>query len=227
MKALLRLCNKLDKLARTLGLWAGWIIIPLILVIMFDVITRKIDLTRLYFADFTINYGYSVSTILQDLQWHFHALLLMFSFGIGYLTNAHVRVDIFREMASRRKQAWIELIGLIVLALPFITIMIIFSWRMVALSFSQGEGSDSMTGLGMRYIPKSFMVFGFVCVMCAVLATVGRLVAYLFGSRQIGEVALTHMAIFSDQSTALEQARLEAEKILEEEQRSASAPHSE
>lgn len=184
-------------------------------------------MTRLYFADFTINYGYSISTILQDLQWHFHAWLLMFSFGIGYLSNAHVRVDIFREMLSRRKQAWVELVGLMVLALPFLVIMIIFSWRMVALSFSQGEGSDSMTGLGMRYIPKSFMVIGFVCVMCAVLATVGRLVAFLFGRQQHKEAALGNMTIFSDQSTALEQARLEAEKILEEERRIAATPPSE
>jgi len=223
MNVLIKFCNKLDRIARTLGRLAGWVIIPLIFVIMFDVITRKIDLTRLYFADFTVNYGYSISTILQDLQWHFHALLLMFSFGIGYLTNAHVRVDIFREIASRRKQAWIELIGLVFLALPFLTIMIIFSWRMVALSFSQGEGSDSMTGIGMRYIPKSFMVFGFLCVMCAVLATLGRLVAYLFGNQQQQTLALDKMEIFSDQSTALEQARLEAERILEEERKSSTS----
>jgi len=223
MQTLLKICNRLDQIARTLGLWVGWIIIPLILVIVFDVVTRKIDLTRLYFADFTVNYGYSISTILQDLQWHFHALLLMFSFGIGYLANAHVRVDIFRELASRRKQAWIELIGLAVLALPFIVIMIMFSWRMVALSYSQGEGSDSMTGIGMRYIPKSFMVFGFICVMCAVMATLGRLVAYLFGNQQHQQLALDKMEIFSDQSTALEQARLEAERMLEKE-RNSSAP---
>ncbi len=217
MNKVLSIADRLDKIARQLGLWVGWIIIPLILVIMFDVITRKIDLTRLYFSDFTVQYGYSISTILQDLQWHFHAALLMFSFGIGYLCNAHVRVDIFREMAGRRKQAWIELIGLIVLALPFLTLMIMFSWRMVALSFSQGEGSDSMTGIGMRYIPKSFMLLGFSVVMCAVLATIGRLVAYLFGNAENQERAIDGMSIFSDQSTALEEARLEAERILEEE----------
>jgi len=183
---------------------------------MFDVITRKIDVTRLYFADFTVNYGYSISTILQDLQWHFHALLLMFSFGIGYLTNAHVRVDIFREMASRRKQAWIEFIGLVLLALPFLTIMIIFSWRMVALSFSQGEGSDSMTGIGMRYIPKSFVLIGFLSVMCAVLATLGRLMAYLFGNQEQQDRALEKM-----------HARLEAERMLAAEQKSAPTPDTE
>ena len=138
MSGILKFASKLDRIARTAGLWVGWIIIPLIFVIMFDVITRKIDVTRLYFSGFTSEYGFSVSTILQDLQWHFHALLLMFSFGIGYLYNAHVRVDIFREMLSRRKQGWMELIGLIVLGLPFLILMVKFSGDMVWLSWRQG-----------------------------------------------------------------------------------------
>ena len=217
MSGILKLANKLDKIARTVGLWVGWIILPLIFVIMFDVITRKIDVTRLYFSGFTSEYGFSVSTILQDLQWHFHALLLMFSFGIGYLYNAHVRVDIFREMLSRRKQGWMELCGLIILGLPFLFIMIKFSGDMVWLSWRQGEGSDSMTGIPMRYIPKSFMVLGFLVLLAAILATILRLVAYLFGKQSSQDEAIEGLSIFSDQSTALADARREAERLLEQE----------
>jgi len=214
---MLRFANSLDKIARTAGLWVGWIIIPLILVIIFDVITRKIDATRLYFSDWTVEYGFSVSTILQDLQWHFHALLLMFSFGIGYLMNAHVRVDIFREMLSRRKQAWLEFFGLIILGLPFLYLMIKFSFDMTALSWKQGEGSDSMTGIGMRYIPKSFMFFGFIVLFCAVLATIIRLWTFLTAKGEKSNEALSGLAIFSDQSTALAEAQREAEELLEQE----------
>lgn len=217
MSGILKFASKLDRIARTAGLWVGWIIIPLIFVIMFDVITRKIDFTRLYFSGFTSEYGFSVSTILQDLQWHFHALLLMFSFGIGYLYNAHVRVDIFREMLSRRKQGWMELIGLIVLGLPFLFIMIKFSGDMVWLSWRQGEGSDSMTGIPMRYIPKAFMVLGFLVLLAAILATIFRLVGYLFGNQASQDEAIEGLAIFSDQSTALADARREAEELLEKE----------
>jgi len=218
MKKLLSIADGLDKLARKTGLLVGWIIIPLIIVIMFDVITRKIDITRLYFSEFTVEYGFSVSTILQDLQWHFHALLLMFSFGIGYLANAHVRVDIFREMLSRRKQGWMELAGLLILGIPFLVLMIMFSWDMVALSWSQKEGSDSMTGIPMRYIPKSFMVLGFVVLLCALFATIFRLWAYLFGSQKHQDRAIERLEIFSDQSTALADARRNAELLLQQEQ---------
>ena len=58
---------------------------------------------------------------------------------------------------------------------------------------------------------------GFSAVMCAVLATISRLVGYLFGSQENQEYALDKLEIFSDQSTALEEARLEAERILEAE----------
>ena len=214
---MLSLANFLDRIARKAGLLFGWIIIPLIFVIIFDVVTRKIDFTRLYFSDFTVQYGYSISTILQDLQWHFHALLLMFSFGIGYLMNAHVRVDIFREMLPRRKQAWLEMFGLIILGLPFLILMTKFSFDMTALSWKQGEGSDSMTGIPMRYIPKSFMVFGFLVLLCAVLATIFRLWKYLTGNQQDQDDAIAGLSIFSDQSTALAEAQREAELLLERE----------
>lgn len=224
MKKLLAIADRLDLLARKVGLLIGWIIIPLIFVIMFDVITRKIDVTRLYFSEFTVEYGFSVSTILQDLQWHFHALLLMFSFGIGYLANAHVRVDIFREMLSRRKQGWMELVGLLIFAVPFLVLMVMFSWDMVALSWSQKEGSDSMTGIPMRYIPKSFMVLGFLVLFSAVLATIFRLWAYLFGAQQHQDHALSGLEIFSADSTALADARQKAEMLLRQEEAGTAAP---
>ena len=88
MNKLASLADVLDRIARTAGKGIGWVILPLIFVIMFDVVTRKLDVTRLYFSEFTVHYGYSVSTILQDLQWHFHAMLLMLTFGFGYLANA-------------------------------------------------------------------------------------------------------------------------------------------
>jgi len=218
MDSRLKLADRLDAIVTRAGRLAGWIIIPLIIVIMFDVITRKIDVTRLYFSEITQQTGFSVSTILQDLQWHFHALLLLFTFGVGYLANAHVRVDIFREMLSRRKQAWVEVFGLVVLATPFLVLMIWFSWTMVSIAFVQGEGSESLTGMPYRFIPKSFMVFGFLLAFGAVIATLLRVWKVIFGNQEQQDYALSKLAIFPDQSAAeLEAARKAAEEALERE----------
>ncbi len=215
MGFLLNFANLFDRIARSVGKAAGWIILLLIFTIMFDVVTRKIDVIRLYFADFTIEYGYSVSTILQDFEWHLHGMLLLLTFGFGYLMNAHVRVDIFRESFSRRGQAWMELCGILVLALPFMLLMLYFSWRFAAISWHQGEGSESMTGIPWRYVIKSFTVIGFGITTMAILATFARLVVYLFGAPDAKHSAHRALAIFAYEdpaAKALEEARTEIER---------------
>jgi TRAP-type mannitol/chloroaromatic compound transport system permease small subunit len=216
MGALLRVAGLFDRIARSIGQTIGWIMIPLIAVIIFDVVTRKLDFTRLLFAGYTASSGYSISTILQDLQWHFHAMLLMLSFGFGYLANAHVRVDVFREMLSRRPQAWIEILGLLFFGFPFLVLMIWYSFQMTELSFHQGEGSESMTGIGQRWFIKSFLLWGFIVTMLAVLATLFRLIAYLFGDRDAQEEAVEGLEIFADDHEELEAARRATEEALKQ-----------
>lgn len=215
MNSLASLADALDRIARKAGKGIGWVILPLIFTIMFDVVTRKVDTTRLFFSEFTVEYGYSVSTILQDLQWHFHAMLLMLTFGFGYLANAHVRVDIFREMLSKRRQAWMEFIGLIVLAVPFLLLMIAYGWDLAALSWHQGEGSDSMTGIDFRYVIKAFVPLGFLVAMFAVIATLLRLWNFLFGSQEASDYARTKLEIFTDHAELLK-AKEAAERALRE-----------
>ena len=220
---MLKFAQTLDKFSRNAGLLCGWLIVPLIFIILFDVITRKLDYTRLMFSEWGVTSGFSVSTILQDFQWHLHAVLLLMSFGLGYLMNAHVRVDIFREMLSRRKQAWLELFGLVVLGIPFLILMISFAWDQFFISFQQTEGSESMTGIPHRYIVKSFMVMGFIVVLAAVVATIIRLWAFLTGGQERSDEALSSLAIFSDQSSALADAQRAAEELLEKERLAAEA----
>ena len=222
MDALLNISAQFDRIARWAGKTVGWLMLPLIGVIMFDVVTRKLDYTRLYFSDFTVEYGYSISTIMQDLQWHFHAAILMLSFGFGYLANAHVRVDVFRELLPQRTQAWMEFVLLIVMGVPFLTMMILYGWDLFAISFAQNEGSDSMTGLDYRWFIKFFVPLGFVVAMMATVATLFRLGAYLFGDAAQKAHAKDVLEIFADEGGALEDARKEAERILREEAEAAA-----
>lgn len=222
MDALLNVSALFDRIARWSGKTIGWLMIPLIAVIMFDVVTRKLDYTRLWFSDFTVEYGYSISTIMQDLQWHFHAAILMISFGFGYLANAHVRVDVFRELLPQRVQAWNEFILLILLGIPFLAMMIWYGWDLFEISFWQNEGSDSMTGLDYRWFIKFFVPLGFIIAMLATLATLFRLAAYLFGDAAQQAEAKDKLEIFADDGGALEEARLEAERILREEAEAAA-----
>ena len=196
MNGMLNLAERLDRIPRFVGKCAGFVILPLIAVIMFDVITRKIDFLRIGMSQ--LSFYWLIEPIkLQDMQWHLHAIILMLSFGYGYLLNSHVRVDIFREMLSRRGQAWIEFWGILLLALPYLLIAIYFSFQFVKISFLQGEGSESLTGITHRYIIKSVMFIGFVFTLSAFLATFIRLCALLFGSHDDKERAAADLTIFS------------------------------
>lgn len=199
-----------------IGKAASWIVLALIIIIMFDVITRKIEFIKIWNAGITSTYGFSVSFILQDFQWHLHGVLLLMTFGFGYIFNSHVRVDIFREGASRRGQAKIETFGLTILAIPFMLVMIGFSADFAWASFQQGEGSESMVGLGWRWIIKSFLVWGFCVALLAAVATLIRSLIFLYGDIEEQTVAEDTIQYFTDKdamaSLILEQNKGEAAK---------------
>ncbi len=182
MDGVLKLADLFDRPARALGKLAGWVLLPLIAIIMFDVITRKIDFIRVGMAE--LNWYWFNPIIFQDAEWHLHGIILFLSFGFGYLMNSHVRVDIFREMLPRRKQAWVEFWGLAIMGIPFLILITYFAYTFVALSFHQGEGSESLTGIPARYIIKSFMVLGFLLLLSSFLATILRIIVVLFGTEE-------------------------------------------
>ena len=216
MNKLLDAAEYLDRIPRFLGKCAGFVILPLIAIIMFDVITRKIDFLRIGMSQ--LSFYWLIEPIkLQDMEWHLHAIILMLSFGYGYLLNAHVRVDIFREMLPRRGQAWVEFWGILLLALPYLIIAIYFSFRFVEISYIQGEGSESLTGITHRYIIKSVLVIGFVLTLGAFLATFIRLCSLLFGNHDQKARAAEALEIFTQETNRTADAlALEARQMAEQ-----------
>jgi TRAP-type mannitol/chloroaromatic compound transport system permease small subunit len=196
MSSLLNLANKIDVLPRRIGMAGGWLILPLIVIIMFDVVTRKIDFLRIGMSE--LSWYWLIEPIkLQDMEWHLHGVLLLLSFGFGYLVNAHVRVDIFREKLTARSQAKVELWGLLIFAVPYLLTVLYYAWIFVYASYTQGEGSESLTGIPVRWIVKSFTIFGFALALLAVITTMIRLCAYLWGGPEIHRQARDDLQIFA------------------------------
>lgn len=203
--------NLLAGIAVWIGKFASWVVLLLIATIMFDVITRKIEYIKVRNAEITETYGFSVSFLLQDFQWHIHGVLLLMTFGFGYIYNSHVRVDIFRESASRDGQVKIETFGLTLLAIPFLLVMIGFSWDLFYASWKINEGSESMVGLGWRYIIKSFLIWGFSVAIMAALGTLIRCLLYSYGDEEEHAIAEEKIQFFTDKD-ALSELILEQNK---------------
>ena len=192
------LSDVLAGIAAWIGKFVSWIIVALVLVIMTDVITRKIEYIKVWNSQITEEHGFSVSFYLQDFQWHMHGVLLLMTFGFGYIYNSHVRVDIFREAASRAGQVKIETFGLVILAVPFMLVMIGFSWDLFYASWKIDEASESMVGLGNRWIIKSFLIWGFCVALMAALGTLMRCLLFTYGDHEEQAIAEDKIQFFTD-----------------------------
>lgn len=175
MPLALRVSEKLRGFVDYMGRFASWMIIPLVIITCFDVTARKVvfrdEKDELIFGlqNFMVENisPYLGSTILQELEWHSHTWLFAWVLAYGYIWNTHVRVDLVRETLEFRRKAWIELWGITVFLIPFISVLLYFATDYAMTSFEQNEISASTVGLSHRWIIKSILVIGFVLVLLA------------------------------------------------------------
>jgi len=175
MGRMLALSDAIDRALGRISMAAGWMFIVCTVVIVFDVLSR--------------NSGYQIpgmgSTRLQELEWHLHTALFSFWLGTAYVKNAHVRIDIALVATGPRTQAWFELAGCFLFAVPYCLIAIYFSIDFTWLAWKLNEYSDSATGLPWRWIPKAFITIGLVLLLAAVTSVMMRLLVYLFGPERL------------------------------------------
>jgi len=170
----LRISEGLRRFVDRVGGLAAWLFLPVVLITVLDVIGRKIvwhDATGEAHGMqiFLVNNVSAIfgSTLLQELEWHFHTALFALVLGYGYIYNAHVRVDLIRENLAFRKQAWLEFIGITFFLLPYCATIIWFAIDYTYASFEIGEISASTVGLTHRWIIKSVLVFGLIVAALA------------------------------------------------------------
>jgi TRAP-type mannitol/chloroaromatic compound transport system permease small subunit len=117
----------------------------------------------------------------EEIQWHLYAIGFLIGMATCMDTDNHVRVDLFHANMSLRRQAWVELYGLLLLFFPFAIAMVIFSIPFVAYSFEISEVSDSPGGLPYRWVIKSFLTLSMLLMLLAAISRLSRVSAYLFG----------------------------------------------
>jgi TRAP-type mannitol/chloroaromatic compound transport system permease small subunit len=188
VRALLSISNGIDAVLTLIAKVFGWCFLLMAIVICFDVISRKFGFQLEIFG---IDLG---STRLQELEWHLHAALFLTWIGFCYVRNAHVRIDVFTGSMTQRNQAWLELIGCIVFALPYVIVALPYAWDFFVLSYRQGESSSAPNGLPKRYIIKFFLWFGFATILAAVISVFIRRLVYLFGSPDDAAAAMPDIA---------------------------------
>ena len=171
MELLIRVSEGLDRVIIKIGKLAAWAGLALILITIFDVVTRRF---------FVLG-----STKLQEAEWHFHVILFAFCLGYAYLKDAHVRIDLVREKLSERTQWWIEVAGCLLFLLPYCAMVVYYGINFTERSFATSEVSASATGLSYRWAIKAVIPIGFTILGLAGIAVLLRKIVELFGPEEL------------------------------------------
>lgn len=184
----LRLSDALRRFVDLVGRFGSWMVVPLVLITMIDVVSRKIvwrdasgDVHGLQIWLVATFGRFFESTLLQEMEWHFHTGLFALVLGYGYIYNTHVRVDLVREGLAFRKRAWLELLGLSFFMIPYCVVVIYFAGIYTYESWFVSEQSASTVGLTHRWLIKSVLVVGLVTACAAGIAVWLQVVIVLFG----------------------------------------------
>lgn len=178
MTSLVTLSVGLERFVTVFGRIGCWLSVPLMLVIMFDVVTRKLNLIQGTPLD-----GFVTSTKLQELEWHLHAALFLLCLSWAYFNDAHVRIDLVRDRFGPKTKAWVELLGCLFFLIPYATLVSLYSYEFFWRSFIIDEGSAATTGLPNRWFIKFFLFWGFLLLLLAGISMLLNRIAYLAGHR--------------------------------------------
>lgn len=162
-----RLSNAIDGLIQRIGELASWLWLMLLVIIIVNVALR-----------YLLGRGY---ILFEELQWHLYGAAWLLALAFVFKNDAHVRIDVLAARLRPRARAWIELLGILFLLLPFALFVVIEAVPFVATSYQLNEISPSPGGLSHRWIIKAFIPLGFGLLALAAFARLLRCFALLFG----------------------------------------------
>lgn len=156
-----------ERLSHACGRFAGGLAVACVLLVFGLVLVR---------------YGLGRGSIAaQEAVLWLHASVFLLGLAWALARDGHVRVDLFRARWSARTQAWVDLVGLLALALPFCLFTLWISAEYVAESWRIGESSREPGGLPALYLLKSLIPVAFSLLALQALALAVRAAASLRG----------------------------------------------
>lgn len=113
-------------------------------------------------ANVLLRYGFSLGSVwAQELEWHLMAPIALFGMVWALKRGEHVRVDVLYERFRPRAKAVADILACI-LGLLIAMAITWLSWKYVAQSFANAEGSANPGGIPYRWVLKGLIPAGFV-----------------------------------------------------------------
>jgi len=175
VSGLVKVVESIDRMSEWSGRAIAWLVLGLVLLVCYDVTMRYLF--------------QSGSIALQELEWHLFALIFLLGAAYTLKHDEHVRVDLIysHRRISRKQRALVNVLGGVLLLLPFCVLIIYTSWPFVANAFSIGEGSPDPGGLPYRFLIKAAIPLGFTMLLIQGVSEVVRNIIVLQQSSEIKE----------------------------------------
>ena len=120
------------------------------------------------------------SNAYLEVQWYLFAAVFMLGAGYAFLRNAHVRIDFISSKLSKRTNAIIDILGIVVFVIPLCLILIVLSWPFFVNAWNTGEMSSNAGGL-IRWPVYLLVPVGFSILLLQSLSELIKRIAFLRG----------------------------------------------
>ncbi len=166
MGALLKLSRLIDTVNEWIGKLTMWLVLAAVIISAGNASLRK-----------AFNIGSNASL---EIQWYLFAAVFMLGVGYVMLRNAHVRIDFISSKLSKRTNAIIDAIGIVVFTIPLSIIMINLGWPVFMRAFETGEMSQNAGGL-IRWPMWALLPLGFSILLAQASSELINRVAFITG----------------------------------------------
>jgi len=196
MPIFLKFSNLVDGFNDRIGRLVRWLVLGAVLISAGNAIVRKV---------FNIS-----SNGMLEIQWYLFAGVFMLGAGYAFLHNVHVRIDFISSKLSRRTNAIIDSLGIVIFLIPLCLIMIVLSWPFFVNAWNSGEMSQNAGGL-IRWPAYLLMPLGFGLLFVQALSELVKRIAFLKGLRS---EPMSVEAVKSDEEILAEELAAQAAKKL-------------
>jgi len=158
------LADRIDRLTAAVGRAAAWLALVVVL---------------LEFALVVARYALALGSIwLSETVIYAHATLFMLAAAWTLRAGGHVRVDVFYAEASPRTKAIVDLVGSLLLLLPFMLLLLWLSVPYAARSWAILERSQESSGLPLVFVLKTVIpVFAVLMALQGIAQAIRALAA--------------------------------------------------
>ena len=167
------LLSKITRLIDFVTEWIGrlvmWLVLAAVVISAVNAVMRKL---------FSLS-----SNAYLEVQWYLFAAVFMLGAGYVFLHNAHVRIDFISSRLSKRTNAIIDTLGIVIFLIPLCLILIDLSWPFFMRAYESGEMSENAGGL-IRWPVIVLIPVGFAILLLQAVSELFKRIAFLAGARE-------------------------------------------